>query len=82
MRNLKKRSVMAIFEINTKEDIQALAQIDPPLQAGDILVHKPFEYYILDGELKKVFDSVAIFPATVGTDIYTIYGYNTSVVVE
>jgi hypothetical protein len=72
---------MAKFDIRNKQDIQDIFEDEEnPLAVGDILVHKPFEIYILEGEMMRFFPNIKLFSATIGTDIYARHGYNTSVV--
>jgi len=72
---------MAKYIVNTVEDIQALkTDATIVLKRGDIIVHKPFEFYMAQGHFQKYFDSIELFPVSPGTEVYTINGYNTSVI--
>ena len=72
---------MAIFDITKIEDIKSLKFNGAILiKVGDLVKHKPFEFYIIEGELKKEFPQIELFPATIGTDIYATHGHNNSVV--
>lgn len=72
---------MAKYIVNTVEDIQSLkADTTITLKKGDIIVHKPFEFYMAQGHFQKHFENIELFPASPGTDVYTINGYNTSVI--
>ena len=68
------------YIINTEEDISTLKDNNTTLVAGDIIVHKPFEFYDITGLLKKYFGNIDIVPASPGTSVYSLNGYNTSVV--
>lgn len=69
------------YTINSEQDLINLKQDEQFLfEKGDIIVHKPFEYYTMVGLIKKHFGKVELFPAGAGTSIFAINGYNTSVI--
>lgn len=68
------------YSINNETDIITLKDNHTQLSVGDIIVHKPFEFYDIVGLLKKHFGNIEIVPASPGTSVYSINGYNTSVV--
>ena len=69
------------YRINSEEQLIELKE-DPDFsfEVGDIIVHKPFEFYTIQGLIKKHFGGVDLFPASPGTPVYSINGYGTSVV--
>lgn len=72
---------MSKYIINQEADIVQLKTDKVKLVRGDILVHKPFEFSEIQGKIKEHYSNeVLLFPAMAGTDVYTINGYNTSVV--
>ena len=71
---------MAKFEIIKKSDIPDL--LDKDLAVGDVLIHKSIEFLELEGIMKKYFPNSEVRSATVGTDLYTKHGYNTSMVTK
>lgn len=72
---------MEKYIINKEQDIVDLKnEVDFSFTEGDIIVHKPLEYYILVGYMKKHFPDIELFPASPGTPVYALNGYNTSVV--
>lgn len=67
--------------INSEADILELLAGEVPIEAGDVIVHKGLEYYTLIALLaKNLGASIAVVPADVGTEVYAIKGFNTSVV--
>lgn len=68
------------YLINTESDISKLKDDNTVFVGGDIIVHKPFEFYDIAGLLKKYFGNIEIVPASPGTSVYSINGYNTSVI--
>lgn len=73
---------MKVF-LDTEADIIALkAQQGLEFKVGDIIVHKGFLYHKIYGLLRIHFPDISIFPASPGTPVYTLNGYNTSVVSE
>lgn len=69
------------YNINSEQDLLDLKQDEQfSFEKGDIIVHKPFEHYMMVGMVKKHFGKVELFPVSPGTPVYTINGYNTSVV--
>lgn len=76
---------MAKYKIEKVEDITSLVTDhitnNKQLEVGDIIVHKPFSFAEIQGHLKKEYaTSIELFPASPGTPVYTINGYNTSVI--
>ena len=75
---------MAKYSLTSEQDIAdlkaTLSADEKELERGDIIVHKPYEFYEIQGLIKKYFNNKELFPATAGTEVYEINGYNTSVV--
>lgn len=72
---------MAKHNISNEQQLISLKEdTNFSFNRGDIIVHKPFEHYIIAGLISKHFKNVSIFPVSPGTSVYTLNGYNTSVV--
>lgn len=76
---------MAKYEITSDADIVQLRQKheagEVTVAVGDIIVHKPFIFAIMQGMMTKNFEhGVQLFPVMPGTEAYTLNGINTSVV--
>ena len=69
-----------MFVVRSIGDIKKLK--DKNLGVGDIVEHKSLDYPVFVGELKKVFPESETFPATVGTDIYAMYGANVTMITK
>lgn len=70
------------YEINKEQDIEDLISSGVEFVVGDIVVHKPFEFYTIVGMLKKKFENIELVPVSPGTECYAINGYNTSVITQ
>ena len=71
---------MAKYNVETENDIIEIITKNT-FSKGDIIVHKPFTFAEMQEKLKRHYsDEIKLFPARPGTPVYTINGYNTSVV--
>lgn len=66
------------YDINNEQEIQALDIND--LEKGDIIVHKPYEFAVIQGLFKKHLGEVELFPCGMGTAVYALYGHNCSAI--
>jgi len=71
---------MAKYTLKSWVDVKNLFEAPTTLVVGDIIVHKPLAYATIQGYIKQYFGEVELVPATIGTEVYTINGYNTSVI--
>lgn len=73
---------MAKYRVTTEAQVIELAQ-EKIFERGDILVHKFITFADMQALLKRHYsDDLKLFPASPGTKVYTINGYNTSVIEE
>jgi len=76
---------MAKYNIDSLADLEAIKQKHITEQKnfskGDIIVHKPFTFAEIQSLIKREYaNEIELFPASPGTPVFTINGYNTSVV--
>lgn len=73
---------MAKYSMNTEAEVIAFGEQTPPVQlaVADIIVHKEAEFYMIQGWIKQHLGDYELFPASPGTEVYAINGFNTSVV--
>lgn len=71
---------MARYVINSKKDLQALVGNNTEFEVGDLIIHKKLEFAEIQGEFQMQVGEVELFPAMAGTDIFTEYGENCSII--
>jgi len=64
------------YAVSTVAEIASL----PDLEVNDIIVHKQLQYAVLVFELQKDYPDIEVMYVHPGTDLFTKYGYNTSIV--
>tara|TARA_Y100000034_G_scaffold29728_1_gene36170 strand:+ start:47894 stop:48139 length:246 start_codon:yes stop_codon:yes gene_type:complete len=73
---------MSEHVINAESDLEALQTAETKLEFGDILVHKKIAFAKVEAWVAKYYPNIEIFSITPGTDLYSQYGYNCSVVIS
>jgi len=69
-----------IHYIDNLEQFNAAADSEFGVSELDIIVHKKLQYHEIVYMLLKRFTGSELFPIMAGTDLYTKFGYNSSVV--
>lgn len=71
---------MTEIYINSEEQFQEVLKAHPNIAESVIISHKDISFYLLEGWFKKYYPNVVLREATLGTSIYTKYGYRTCIV--
>ena len=71
---------MAKYNVVTDADLIAIIE-EKTFFKGDIIIHKPFTFAEMQEKLKRHYsDELKLFPASPGTPVFAVNGYNTSVI--